>query len=81
MICDHLGRSRRWLEYAFREEFQQSPKHFIDERRLKKAMHLLQNTPQFNLSQIAHQSGFSSVDQMNQLFIKKHGRRAIFFKK
>ena len=81
MICDYLGRSRRWLEYAFREELQQSPKHFIDERRLKKALQLLQGSSQLNLSQISQQSGFSSVDQMNQLFIKKHGRRAIFFKK
>ncbi|MDD7986532.1 DNA-binding transcriptional regulator [Lentisphaera marina] len=80
MICDYLGRSRRWLEYAFREELQQSPKHFIDERRLKKAMQLLKKSAPLNLSQIAHQSGFSSVDQMNQLFIKKHGKRAIFFK-
>ncbi|WDE95533.1 substrate-binding domain-containing protein [Lentisphaera profundi] len=80
MICDHLGRSRRWLEYAFREELQQSPKHFINERRLKKALHLLESSPSFNLSQVAHSSGFSNIDQMNQLFIKKHGKRAIFFK-
>ena len=81
MVCDHLGRSRRWLEYAFREEFSKSPKEFIDELKLQNARELLLTNPELKLAQVASSCGFASLDQMNQLFMKKLGKRAIFFKK
>jgi LacI family transcriptional regulator len=81
LICDHLGRSRRWLEYAFREEFGKSPKEFIDELRLQNSRELLLARPDLKLAEIATNCGFASLDQMNQLFTKKLGKRAIFFRK
>ena len=79
-VCGHILRSRRWLEYAFRRELKQTPKEFIDEARLKQAKKYLAETNKQKLSAIAQMSGFNSVDQMNQLFLKKTGKKASAFR-
>ena len=80
-VCHHVLRSRRWLEYAFRRELKQTPKEFIDEIRLKQAKKYLAESTKYKLSAVAQMSGFNSVDQMNQLFIKKTGQKASVFRR
>ena len=80
-VCHHVLRSRRWLEYAFRRELKQTPKEFIDTIRLKHAKNYLAEAQKQKLTAIAQLSGFNSVDQMNQLFLKKTGKKASAFRK
>ena len=40
-LASHVGVSRRWMEYAFRDALGESPYQYIRHRRLKLAQHLL----------------------------------------
>jgi LacI family transcriptional regulator len=72
-ICTHLGRSRRWLEYAFRKELDCTPLDFILQSRVQAASRMLRQQPKAKLSAIAASSGFSSPAQMQRAFQKITG--------
>ena len=79
-ICQYVSRSRRWLEYSFKEELNLSPLEFIVMTKVNKAKELLADSEDFKLSAIAYMSGFSSTDQMNNAFKKIYGCNAREFK-
>jgi LacI family transcriptional regulator len=69
-VAGHIGTSRRWLEYAFRDAVRESPHQFIRERRLRLARHLLASQPRIRISEIAAHAGFSTAKQLTMTFHK-----------
>jgi len=65
--------SRRWLEYAFRDEFGDTPYQYIRKRRLEQAARLLRNEPTFKVYQVAQRTGFSSAKQLTMAFRQHYG--------
>ena len=79
-ICQYISKSRRWLEYSFKNEMGLSPLDFIIKTRVSKAKEILGEGVNFKLSAIAYMAGFSSTDQMNKAFQKIYGKNAREFK-
>jgi LacI family transcriptional regulator, galactose operon repressor len=72
-VASHIGASRRWLEYAFREALGESPYQYIRSRRLKMARRLLEEEPSAKLYEIARRTGFSSAKQFSTAFCQSFG--------
>jgi LacI family transcriptional regulator len=73
-LASHVGVSRRWMEYAFREALGQSPYQYIRNHRLKRAQHLLEAEPTVKIYQIARRTGFSTAKQLSMAFCQEFGR-------
>jgi LacI family transcriptional regulator len=72
-LASHVGVSRRWMEYAFREALGQSPYQYIRRRRLKLAQQLLEKDARAKIYEIARQTGFSSAKQFSMAFSQEFG--------
>lgn len=72
-LASHVGVSRRWMEYAFREALGQSPYQYIRRRRLKLAQRLLEKDTRVKIYEIARQTGFSSAKQFSMAFSQEFG--------
>lgn len=72
-LATHVGVSRRWMEYAFREALGQSPYQYIRRRRLKLAQRLLEKDSRVKIYEIARQTGFSSAKQFSMAFSQEFG--------
>ena len=73
-LASHVGVSRRWMEYAFRDSLGESPYQYIRHRRLKLAQHLLDEEPTTKIYQIARRTGFSSAKQLSMAFCQEFGQ-------
>jgi LacI family transcriptional regulator len=73
-LASHVGVSRRWMEYAFRDALGESPYQYIRNRRLKLAQHLLEEEPSIKIYQIAQRTGFTSAKQLSMAFGQEFGR-------
>jgi LacI family transcriptional regulator len=73
-LASHVGVSRRWMEYAFRDALGESPYQYIRTRRLKMAQHLLEDEPGMKIYQIARRTGFTSAKQLSMAFGQEFGR-------
>jgi LacI family transcriptional regulator len=73
-LASHVGVSRRWMEYAFRDSLGESPYQYIRHRRLKLAQHLLEEEPTAKIYQIARRTGFSSAKQLSMAFCQEFGK-------
>jgi LacI family transcriptional regulator len=71
--ANHIGRSRRWLEYHFKDELQQTPLEFISSIRAEKAKQLLESDPSLRITEAAFKLGFSSSNQMNKYLKNYYG--------
>lgn len=60
--------SRRWLEYAFREELGQTPYQYLRRKRLSLAKRLLVDDGNAKVHEIARRTGFSSAKQLTNAF-------------
>ncbi|MDD5704355.1 MAG: DNA-binding transcriptional regulator [Kiritimatiellae bacterium] len=70
--CWHL--SRRTLERMFRRGLGLSPRQYLDELRLRRAMNLLrQDSREGSLKEICYKSGFTDRQQMHHLFKTRFG--------
>lgn len=58
-------RSRRWLEEAFLEQLDCTPRSFLFRLRLKEAQRLLAQHPGLRRSEVARLSGYSGTRQLN----------------
>lgn len=67
-VIRHLGISRRWLEYAFRDAFGITPYQYLRRVRLERARSLLIAEPKKKVYQIASRTGFSSARQFTTSF-------------
>lgn len=72
-LASHVGVSRRWMEYAFREALGESPYQYIRRRRLKLAQRLLEKDARVKIYEIARQTGFSSAKQFSMAFSQEFG--------
>ncbi|MEN9362173.1 MAG: Xylose operon regulatory protein [Verrucomicrobiota bacterium] len=68
VLCEHLGRSRRWLEYAFRKELGCTPLAYITRVRIGHALRMLKRRPRPTLAAIAADCGFSSPAQLRRAY-------------
>ncbi len=73
-ISSHIGMSRRWLEYQFRDELQVSPHQYISKIRVERAKKLLESSERYKLKQVALMCGFTSSKQMNVVFERLTGQ-------
>ncbi|MGB1130459.1 MAG: helix-turn-helix domain-containing protein [Haloferula sp.] len=75
-LCEEVGVSRRTLQYAFEEEFQVSPKQYLQARRLMAAKRRLETAgPGAQVGQIASQLGFWHMGQFAADFGSHFGKR------
>jgi LacI family transcriptional regulator len=74
--ASHIGRSRRWLEYHFKEELQQTPLEFISSIRAEKAKELLESDASLRISEASFKLGFSSTNQLNKYLLRFYGKTA-----
>jgi LacI family transcriptional regulator len=72
-LASHVGVSRRWMEYAFREALGESPYQYIRRRRLKLAQRLLEKDARVKIYEIAQQTGFASAKQFSMAFSQEFG--------
>jgi LacI family transcriptional regulator len=72
-LASHVGVSRRWMEYAFRDALGESPYQYIRNRRLKLAQHLLEEEPTIKIYQVARRTGFTSAKQLSMAFGQEFG--------
>ncbi|MEN9359328.1 MAG: hypothetical protein RL095_863 [Verrucomicrobiota bacterium] len=72
-VAAHIGRSRRWLEYAFQEELECTPLDFILKSRIEGVLRQRRRQPEAKLSSLAWENGFSSTAQMQRAFRKITG--------
>jgi LacI family transcriptional regulator len=73
-LASHVGVSRRWMEYAFRDALGESPYQYIRSHRLKRAQHLLEEEPSMKIYQVARRTGFTSAKQLSMAFCQEFGR-------
>jgi len=73
-LASHVGVSRRWMEYAFRDALGESPYQYIRHRRLKRAAHLLEEEPSVKIYQVARRTGFTSAKQLSMAFGQQFGQ-------
>lgn len=73
-LASHVGVSRRWMEYAFRDALGESPYQYIRHRRLKLAQHLLEEEPTVKIYQVARRTGFTSAKQLSMAFGQAFGQ-------
>ncbi len=72
-ITDHIGVSRRWLEYAFRDALGETPYQYIRRLRLNNARRMLVEAPRQKIYEIARRNGFSSAKQLTMSFQRDFG--------
>jgi LacI family transcriptional regulator len=73
-LASHVGVSRRWMEYAFRDALGESPYQYIRHRRLKLAQLLLEEEPGTKIYQVARRTGFTSAKQLSMAFGQEFGQ-------
>ncbi len=67
-VIAHIDVSRRWLEYAFRDFFGETPYQHMRRIRLEYARRILRNEPQQKIYEVARRTGFSSGKQLTMAF-------------
>lgn len=72
-LVSHVGVSRRWLEYAFRDALGETPYQYIRRQRLEHAGRLLEEEPNSRIYQIALRTGFNSAKQLTMAFRQHFG--------
>ena len=72
-LASHVGVSRRWMEYAFRDALGESPYQYIRHRRLKLAQHLLEEETATKIYEVARRTGFTSAKQLSMAFCQEFG--------
>lgn len=67
-IAEACGKSRRWVEGAFRAELNCSPSDFLQRSRVEAAVAQLEAGASLTLGRLAETSGFSGSRQLNAAF-------------
>lgn len=75
-VADACGKSRRWLEEAFRRELNCSPSEFLQRRRVQAATERIAADTLLPLGELARRSGFSDGRQLNSAFQRVLGQTA-----
>lgn len=72
-MATHASVSRRWLEYAFRDVFGETPFQYIRRQRLLRAKRLLGDEAKTKINEVAKRTGFASTKQMRLAFLQAFG--------
>lgn len=72
-LAEACGKSRRWLEDAFRSELNCSPSEFLQRHRVEAAVAALDSNEYPTLSQLAQGCGFSGSRQLNAALRRIYG--------
>ena len=80
-VAAHIGVSRRWLEYTFREAIGESPYQYIRRQRLERARQLLIEDPSAKVYEIAQRSGFKSSKQFIAAFRQRYSVSPLQYRK
>lgn len=73
-LAQHVGVSRRWLEYSFRETVGESPYKYIRRQQLEHARRLLVENPTAKIYQIAQRTGFNCPKRFMTAFRQSFGQ-------
>lgn len=79
-IADACGKSRRWLEEAFRRELNCSPSDFLQRRRVQSVVEKIRTGANSTVSRLAQECGFSGGRQLNATFLRIQGQTVKSFK-
>ena len=72
-LTEHAGVSRRWLEYAFREEIGETPYQYLRRQRLTQAKRWLLKDRSLKVYEVAARTGFTSAKQLTMAFQAEFG--------
>lgn len=72
-ICTQADVSRRWLEYAFRDELGETPSTYLRRLRLEHAKNLLAEETDMKIDVIARRTGYTSSNQLAKAFRREFG--------
>jgi LacI family transcriptional regulator len=72
-LAIHVGVSRRWLEYSFRDTVGESPYKYIRRQQLEHARRLLVENPTIKIYQIAQRTGFNCPKRFMTAFRQSFG--------
>jgi len=72
-VLTHVGVSRRWLEYRFRQDLDCTPHEFIMIRRIERAHELLATPQEIRISDVARSCGFRDVRRFRRVFRERTG--------
>jgi len=78
-LAKRFGLNQQYLKIKFKNTFNSPIHHYIRNKRLDYAIHLL-NTKQFNMSEIATQVGYSSTSSFSQAFKIRFGIAPLHYK-
>ena len=72
-IAGACGRSRRWLENAFREELQCPPAEVLEQIRIRVVLVRLADDPSRHVGNLALETGFSGARRLHATFHRRMG--------
>lgn len=73
-MADASGKSRRWLEEAFRESLNCSPSEFLQRHRVEIVLKQVEEGSLQSIGTLAHGAGFSGPRQLNAAFSRRFGK-------
>jgi AraC-like DNA-binding protein len=71
-LASEVGLSPSQLDRLFSKQFKQTPRRYFEQRKLKRAMDLIGNSPQ-SIKQITYEIGFRSLSAFSRWFRQKTG--------
>jgi len=80
-FAEHLNMGRTTLFSKLKGITGQTPNEFIMSIRLRKAVHLLRNHPELNVTDIAFQTGFSDTAYFVKCFKSNYGKTPLQYRK
>jgi len=75
-MAEACGKSRRWLEAAFRRELNCSPSAFLERRRVQAVIERMNREPAAGLGELARACGLSGTRQLHAAFKRVRGASA-----
>lgn len=73
-MAEASGKSRRWLEEAFRERLNCSPSEFLQRRRIETVLERQRQDGSLSIGALANLAGFSGPRQLNAAFKRRFGK-------
>jgi len=73
-MADASGKSRRWLEEAFRVGLNCSPSEFLERKRIEVVLKRMEARPALSVGALASEAGFSGTRQLNAAFSRRFNR-------
>lgn len=79
MLAREADLSPYYFQRLFKAEMQESPNECLNRIRLERASHLIVIAPQYSMTEIAYNCGFSSLSSFSRSFLKRFGKSPLDF--